>query len=333
MYIQKSNLVTIFLRKRRLMLQIIIGKRLFSLGFNVFKKLTFAFVPNTVRVRFPKLTIISHLHRILQVNTVLAMLYYSWAHTELKKTVVENRTKACFPLIVLTLLVVEFILVIGPALNLRASQMHQRCYYLADSAAAGWLYFWVFPYLLPLLLAAVPMFRIAMKLRDASYNMTEAVKTQNYVVLSTCGGYFFFQLLYYTLTLWYLVAKDKDSFRAVVWFLLRPMFALIGYGWHIVTPLAPFVFDKDFYQSFPGNLVYRKRFEMRQEEDTRFNSINLTPTNTWPSSNNNATSPNGHTSKVTFSEPHQHREFNNPVVMEVEISLEDDRDLNNSSIA
>ena len=117
----------------------------------------------------------------------------------------------------------------------------------------------------------------------------------------------------------------------MVWFLLRPMFALIGYGWHVVTPLAPFVFDKDLYGSFPGNLVYRKRFEMKQEEDTQFNSINLTPTNTWPSSNNNATTG----SKVTFSEGEQsqHREFNNPVVMEVEISLEDDRDLNSSSIA
>ena len=264
------------------------------------------------------------------------MLYYSWCHTELKKTVIENRAKQWFVWIVLALVVVEFVLVIGPSVNLRASQMHQRCYYSTDASTAGWLYLWVFPYLLPLALAAPPMARIAMKLRDASYNMTESQKTQNYVVLSACGGYFFFQLLYYTLTLWYLMAKDKEGFRAVVWFLLRPMFALIGYGWHVVTPLAPFVFDKDLYASFPGNLVYRKRFEMRQEDETKFNSINLTPTNTWPSSNNNASASE---SKVTFqqqadqSPAEHHREFNNPVVMEVEISLEDDRDLNNSSIA
>ena len=115
------------------------------------------------------------------------------------------------------------------------------------------------------------------------------MKTQSYVVLAVCGGYFFFQLLYYTLTLWHLVAKDKEGFRAVIWFLLRPMFALIGYGWHLVTPLTPFVFDKDFYDFFPGRFVYRKKFEVRQEENAQFNSINLTPTNTWPSSNNNAT--------------------------------------------
>ena len=47
------------------------------------------------------------------------------------------------------------------------------------------------------------------------------MKTQSYVVLAVCGGYFFFQLLYYTLTLWHLVAKDKEGFRAVIWFLLR----------------------------------------------------------------------------------------------------------------
>ena len=151
--------------------------------------------------------------RILQVNTVLAMLYYSWCHTELKKTVIENRAKQWFVWIVLALVVVEFVLVIGPSVNLRASQMHQRCYYSTDASTAGWLYLWVFPYLLPLVLAAPPMARIAMKLRDASYNMTESQKTQNYVVLSACGGYFFFQLLYYTLTLWYLMAKDKEGFR------------------------------------------------------------------------------------------------------------------------
>ena len=47
------------------------------------------------------------------------------------------------------------------------------------------------------------------------------MKTQSNVVLAVCGGYFFFQLLYYTLTLWHLVAKDKEGFRAVIWFLLR----------------------------------------------------------------------------------------------------------------
>jgi len=290
-------------------------------------------------------------NRILQVNSVLTMVYYSWLHLEFKKTIIERRMKQFFPLVILSLLILELVMVIGPAVNVRASQTHQRCYYAVDTKVPGWLYYWVFPYILPLVLASLPALRIASKLRNASYHMTEQMKTQSYVVLAVCGGYFFFQLLYYTLTLWHLVAKDKEGFRAVIWFLLRPMFALIGYGWHLVTPLTPFVFDKDFYDFFPGRFVYRKKFEVRQEENAHFNSINLTPTNTWPSSNNNATkaedggveskhvqfasttSPDGVDGSAAAVIEHHHREFNNPVTMEEEISLEDERDFNNTSFA
>ena len=64
-------------------------------------------------------------NRILQVNSVLAMVYYSWLHLELKKTIIERRMKQFFPLVILSLLLLELVMVIGPAVNVRASQTHQ----------------------------------------------------------------------------------------------------------------------------------------------------------------------------------------------------------------
>ena len=64
-------------------------------------------------------------NRILQVNSVLAMVYYSWLHLEFKKTIIERRMKQFFPLVILSLLLLELVMVIGPAVNVRASQTHQ----------------------------------------------------------------------------------------------------------------------------------------------------------------------------------------------------------------
>ena len=91
-------------------------------------------------------------------------------------------------------------------------------------------------------------------------------------------GYFFFHLLYYFLMLgreteamvldrsrwrkllglhvWYMIDCSGREFnggctltelyRSTSRYITRPMFALIGYGWNIVVPLAPFAFDTDF---------------------------------------------------------------------------------------
>jgi hypothetical protein len=40
-----------------------------------------------------------------------------------------------------------------------------------------------------------------------------------------------------------------------VWYVTRPMFAVIAFGWHIVVPLAPFALDPDLADYFPGTLV------------------------------------------------------------------------------
>jgi hypothetical protein len=72
---------------------------------------------------------------------------------------------------------------------------------------------------------------------------------------------------------------------SIIWFITRPMFALIGYGWHIIVPLTPFVFDPDLFDSFPGQYVNRKRLEIRRNDPR--NNIILTPKNipmTFPQS-------------------------------------------------
>ena len=73
------------------------------------------------------------------------------------------------------------------------------------------------------------------------------------ITLSVVVGYFFFHLLYYFLMLGReteAMVLDRSRWRKLlglhVWYITRPMFALIGYGWNIVVPLAPFSFDPDF---------------------------------------------------------------------------------------
>merc|ERR1712243_248328 len=150
--------------------------------------------------------------------------------------------------------------------------------------------------------------------------MAEHLKTQNYMVMAICGGYFFFHLLYYLLSFWHLATREHFGVRAIVWEMLRPMFAVIGYGWHIITPLCPFVFDRDLIDSFPGQFVNRKRSEIRQATDQSRNEIDLTPTSTW--SNNNGT---GNTKQTADQE--NFTEFNNPV------TIEDDREYNRPDLS
>ena len=42
-------------------------------------------------------------------------------------------------------------------------------------------------------------------------------------------------------------------------YITRPMFACISLGWHIITPLAPFVFDEELVDTFPGKWVNKHR--------------------------------------------------------------------------
>ena len=53
-------------------------------------------------------------------------------------------------------------------------------------------------------------------------------------------------------------------------FLSRPLFALINLGWHVTTPLAPFIFDNELINDFPGPWVSKHRathFASQRQED------------------------------------------------------------------
>ena len=115
----------------------------------------------------------------------------------------------------------------------------------------GWLYEVLFPYFLPLLVTAYPFGVILYKLR---HHDTVSNRDRNHfqIALAVIGGYFFFHFLYYLLWLGRQIEAlllDKAGFKDLlshhIWYITRPLFATINYGWHITTPLAPFIFDNE----------------------------------------------------------------------------------------
>ncbi len=223
----------------------------------------------------------SYGNRILQPLIVAAMLYYAWAVAELKRTAVETMTRRYFPMAALALLAAEAMITIWPAMNTKATDDGTHCTLIDASFATerltGWLYLVVFPYIIPALLCAAPSLRLALKLRRDA--LPDAHATDARVALVTTGGFFFFHVLYYLLMMGReaeALALDRPEWRKLlgyhVWYITRPMFALIAYGWQIVIPLAPFAFDSDFASVFPGNLVGSMSNRMRQQRQKRNNS-------------------------------------------------------------
>lgn len=254
-------------------------------------------------------TFVEYGNKILQASVVVALAYSTALTVHYKTAGFENNVlKKYFPIIILGLLKLEVVLTLWPALNVKGAANLQYCYYKDSSkstvASTGWLYLVIFPYFLPLILIVAPVVYLSIKLKksktETELNMKESSRNHVKVTLATTVGYFFFHLLYYILMLGreseYLIL-DKSEFRTLislhVWYITRPMFALIGYAWHITTPLAPFVMDDDFIDVFPGNWFNRnrhdpeKRWRQRQrnridggddEFDQDPNSIGLTPT-------------------------------------------------------
>ena len=130
----------------------------------------------------------------------------------------------------------------------------------------GWLYYVLFPYFIPLVLVLYPAFKIVMKIRQCHGAATERERCQYQIVLSVIGGYFFFHMFYYLLWMGReteALILEKSAFRQLlglhVWYIARPLFALINLGWHITTPLSPFVFDADLLEELPGPWVNKNR--------------------------------------------------------------------------
>lgn len=217
-------------------------------------------------------------NKILQACTMLVLLYYNWAATELKTTKFSLQVKKFFPVIIFLLLLAEVILAIDPALNVVAGESGQFCVFYNQEwnvqRRHGWLYNSLLPYLLPLVIVIFPVIKLSLKLKEA--HIIEPRKSHVLISLAVTGGYFMFYFLYYML----MTAREIESLMLersewnkllgmTLWYITRPMFILVGHGWHIVVPLSCFVLDKDLKNQWPGPLLHKKT----EEEVEDHNSI------------------------------------------------------------
>jgi len=216
-------------------------------------------------------------NRILQISIVLSILYYNLLAVYLKTARFELNMKRYFPIFVLVLLLLEMFIVLKPTLNMRASIAEQWCEFVdRDSRVLdGWLYSVLFPYFLPLVASIGPSIYLTLRLKEGE--IIEPKKSQVRVCLAVVSGYFLFYLLYFIL----MTAKQVESVMLVrsdwnrllglsVWFITRPMFILIGHGWHIMVPIACLTLDKELRREWPGRALVR---EMREFDDEEQNSI------------------------------------------------------------
>lgn len=213
-------------------------------------------------------------NKILQPLIVMTMLIYTYLLVEMKNTPVQQKTKEYFPMLVLVMWGIELFLTIWPTMNVTSGATGQYCYHIDDSyeteRRTGWLYHLIFPFILPLVIGLVPALLILNKLRRGLIVACQEVPVNLALVLA--ASFFFFHLLYYTLMLGReaeALALDRADWRRLlglhVWYITRPMFALIAYGWHVVVPLAPFAFDHDFFNVFPGTWINRRRIALKEE--------------------------------------------------------------------
>ena len=219
-------------------------------------------------------------NRLLQVFGILASLYLALAMIELKSVKVENLIRRFLPGLFLGLVILETIFALPPAINTRGTAHARHCVYednsMTNVSLIGWLYNVLFPYFIPLVLAIYPFTKIFMKIKKPG-GMHERDRQSYQILLSMVGGYFFFHFLYYLLWLGREiqgVTLERSVFRQLLglhfWYIARPLFATVNLGWHIVTPLSPFVFDSDLVQEFPGPWVNKNRLVLKysnQQED------------------------------------------------------------------
>ncbi len=215
-------------------------------------------------------------NHLLQVFGVIALLYLTMTLLELKSKRMENQARKLLPLLFAGLLVLEVVFALPPAFNVKAKGKH--CVYIdstTGTVVTGWLDEVLLPYFIPFLICMYPFVKIVYQVKKPD-GTTQRVRAQCHIVLSVTGGFFFFNLLYYLFWLGRQIESlilDKSRFRDFlswhVWYVIRPVFSLITLGWHISTPLAPFIFDSELLHEFPGPWVNKNRFslhESRQNE-------------------------------------------------------------------
>jgi len=234
------------------------------------------FVFSTANCQFITFTVYGN--KILQACTMLVLLYYNWAATELKTTKFVVEVKKYFPVVILVLFLAEVLLALEPALNVEAGQSGQFCVFVNQEwnvqRRHGWLYNSLLPYLIPLIVVIFPVIKLSLKLKES--HIIEPRKSYVLISLAVTGGYFLFYFLYYML----MTAREIESMMLersewnkllgmTLWYMTRPMFTLVGHGWHIVVPLSCFILDKDLKKEWPGPLLHKKT----EEEVEDHNSI------------------------------------------------------------
>lgn len=262
-------------------------------------------------------------NRLLQVFGVLAMLYLSLAMLELKSVKVENLIRKCLPLLFVGLVILEFIFALPPALNTRGTAHARHCVYIEDSnvtlSLTGWLYNVLFPYFIPLVVSVYPFAKIFAKVRQPG-GVSERDRHSYQIVLSVTGGYFFFHFLYYLLWLGreiqgvlLAVSAFKQLLGLHFWYIARPLFATINLGWHLSTPLSPFIFDSDLLTEFPGPWINKNRLALsyaQGQEDIILEERNTSISE--PVEGANGIDHPVEVRKVT-DDNHQWREIHNPL--------------------
>jgi len=207
-------------------------------------------------------------NRLIQVATALTMLYYNLLAVYLKTTRFQLLVKRYLPVLVLVLVVLVTLLVLPPTLNTRASLAQQWCEYRDQDTrlSHGWVYQVIFPFFLPLVISALPSLYLALRLKESQ--IIEPQKSQVLVSLAVVAAYFLFYLLYFILMIakqveFSMVGRDHINklLSLSVMFIARPMFSLVGLGWHVATPLACLALDRELRKGRPGSWFFRQETE------------------------------------------------------------------------
>jgi len=224
-------------------------------------------------------------NRILQTLLVMFLLYYNVVASLVKTYRFETLAVKFYPLIVLSILFIEFIMTIAPVTGVRMHKKLPACEYTSSSGVQrlnGWMYNVVLPYWLPLLVCLPPVIYLANRFKQEHF--IEPRKTQVKLSIAISVAYFLFLFLHYMLMLAReveILIVEKTELQQIlgthVWYITRPMFMLIGHGWHIAVPLICLLQDKELYQHLPKRP--RKDGDMGLEEAAAEDSEDKTDRN------------------------------------------------------
>jgi len=238
-------------------------------------------------------TFIIYGNRILQISTAITMLYYNMLASYLKTTKFQLNTKRYMPVIIVSLLILETVMVLYPTLGIRSSIAEQWCEFVnpdpASRSLIGWLYTVLFPYFFPLVFAIGPFIYLALRVKEG--HIIEPQKSEVIVSLAIVSSYFLFYLLYFILMIARQVnflidlSQMNRMLGTSLAFITRPMFVLIGHIWHISVPLSVLLLDKELRQQWPGSWMLRGRYRSSDEESE--NSIVMSDVSSLDNVSNN----------------------------------------------